>query len=104
MRFSRRCVRSLQNRYWIASPFRTDRTEFSSPPNRCDTGVRPFVIERIVDRSRSKDHSLEAIYGRLAPIYDLIYGITPAQGRCAAMSRLSPEPGAATVEMGVGTG
>jgi phosphatidylethanolamine/phosphatidyl-N-methylethanolamine N-methyltransferase len=84
--------------------FRTDRTEFSSPPNGRDIGVRPFVIERIVDGSRSKDHSLEAIYERLAPIYDLIYGITLAHGRREAMTRLSPARGESILEIGVGTG
>jgi phosphatidylethanolamine/phosphatidyl-N-methylethanolamine N-methyltransferase len=66
--------------------------------------VRPFVIERIVDGTRSKDHSLEAIYERLAPIYDLIYGITLAHGRREAMTRLSPERGESILEVGVGTG
>ena len=66
--------------------------------------MRPFVIERIVDDGRSKDHSLEAIYERLAPIYDLIYGITLAHGRREAIMRLSPERGESILEIGVGTG
>jgi len=84
--------------------FRACGMEFSSTPNGRDTGVRPFVIERIVDDRRSKDNSLEAIYERLAPIYDLIYGVTLAHGRREAMTRLAPERGESILEIGVGTG
>src|SRR5215831_14036410 len=77
---------ALHARYMEHVIFRACGMEFSSTPNGRDTGVRPFVIERIVDDRRSKDNSLEAIYERLAPIYDLIYGVTLAHGRREAMT------------------
>jgi phosphatidylethanolamine/phosphatidyl-N-methylethanolamine N-methyltransferase len=49
-------------------------------------------------------YSVEAVYERLAPIYDLIYGITLAPGRRHAMGRLAPGPGELILEIGVGTG
>jgi phosphatidylethanolamine/phosphatidyl-N-methylethanolamine N-methyltransferase len=48
--------------------------------------------------------TVETVYARLAPIYDLIYGITLAPGRRQAMARLAPEPGESILEIGVGTG
>jgi phosphatidylethanolamine/phosphatidyl-N-methylethanolamine N-methyltransferase len=48
--------------------------------------------------------SVEAVYERLAPVYDLIYGVTLAPGRRHAMTRLAPEPGESILEIGVGTG
>ena len=46
---------------------------------------------------------MEAVYQRLAPVYDLIYGVTLAPGRRLAMSRLAPEAGESILEIGVGT-
>ena len=45
-----------------------------------------------------------AVYDRLAPIYDLIYGVTLHHGRRVAMARLAPQPGETFLEIGVGTG
>ena len=44
------------------------------------------------------------VYQRLAPIYDLIYGVTLAPGRRHAMRRLAPRLGESILEIGVGTG
>jgi phosphatidylethanolamine/phosphatidyl-N-methylethanolamine N-methyltransferase len=52
----------------------------------------------------SVPHSIETIYERLAPIYDLIYGVTLAPGRRHAMARLAPGGGESILELGVGTG
>jgi phosphatidylethanolamine/phosphatidyl-N-methylethanolamine N-methyltransferase len=41
---------------------------------------------------------------RLAPVYDLIYGVTLNHGRRLAMTRLAPHPGETILEVGVGTG
>jgi phosphatidylethanolamine/phosphatidyl-N-methylethanolamine N-methyltransferase len=49
-------------------------------------------------------NSVEAIYERLAPIYDLIYGVTLEPGRRRAMARLAPAGGESILEIGVGTG
>jgi phosphatidylethanolamine/phosphatidyl-N-methylethanolamine N-methyltransferase len=54
----------------------------------------------VADVSRSA----EAVYERLAPVYDLIYGVTLAPGRRHAMTRLAPAPGESILEIGVGTG
>jgi phosphatidylethanolamine/phosphatidyl-N-methylethanolamine N-methyltransferase len=58
----------------------------------------------MVDRGRSNDTPREVIYERLAPIYDLIYGVTLAHGRREAMLCLAPEDGESILEIGVGTG
>src|SRR5262245_1004554 len=46
----------------------------------------------------------ELLYTRLAPIYDLIYGISLQPGRDRAMARLAPVAGERILEVGVGTG
>ncbi len=48
--------------------------------------------------------SVEAIYERLAPVYDLIYGVTLEHGRRRALMRLAPAAGQRILEIGVGTG
>jgi phosphatidylethanolamine/phosphatidyl-N-methylethanolamine N-methyltransferase len=49
-------------------------------------------------------HTVDNVYERLAPIYDLIYGVTLAPGRRRAMARLAPVNGESILEIGVGTG
>jgi phosphatidylethanolamine/phosphatidyl-N-methylethanolamine N-methyltransferase len=49
-------------------------------------------------------HSVEALYQKLAPVYDLVYGLTLAPGRRHAMKRLAPTTGELILEIGVGTG
>jgi hypothetical protein len=46
------------------------------------------------------DH-VDAIYQRLAPIYDFIYGVTLEHGRRRAMSSLAPRAGETILEVGV---
>jgi phosphatidylethanolamine/phosphatidyl-N-methylethanolamine N-methyltransferase len=46
---------------------------------------------------------VEAVYERLAPFYDLIYGVLLDHGRRSAIERLAPKPGEAILEVGVGT-
>jgi len=48
--------------------------------------------------------TVAALYERLAPVYDLIYGATLDHGRRQAMSRLAPACGESILEIGVGTG
>ncbi len=45
-----------------------------------------------------------ALYRRMAPIYDLLYGALLQPGRRRAMSRLAPRDGERILEIGVGTG
>lgn len=47
--------------------------------------------------------AVEAVYERLAPFYDLIYGVLLDHGRRSAIERLAPKPGEAILEVGVGT-
>lgn len=49
-------------------------------------------------------HTVETVYEHLAPIYDLIYGVTLSPGRRQAMARLAPNEGESILEIGVGTG
>lgn len=48
--------------------------------------------------------AIQDVYTRLAPLYDVIYGVSLRQGRRRAMERLSPRPGERILEVGVGTG
>jgi phosphatidylethanolamine/phosphatidyl-N-methylethanolamine N-methyltransferase len=48
--------------------------------------------------------SVVALYDRLAPIYDVIYGIGLQHGRTRAMARLAPRRDETICEVGVGTG
>ena len=47
--------------------------------------------------------AVDAIYARLAPVYDLVYGVLLQPGRRTAMTRLAPRPGERILEVGVGT-
>jgi phosphatidylethanolamine/phosphatidyl-N-methylethanolamine N-methyltransferase len=48
--------------------------------------------------------ALRTLYRRLAPVYDLVYGVGLEQGRRQAMARLAPVSGESVLELGVGTG
>ena len=48
--------------------------------------------------------TVEAVYHRLAPIYDIVYGTLLQPGRSRALARLAPRPGESILEIGVGTG
>jgi len=48
--------------------------------------------------------TVQTVYQRLAPIYDLLYGVMLQPGRRRAMARLAPHPGESILEVGVGTG
>jgi phosphatidylethanolamine/phosphatidyl-N-methylethanolamine N-methyltransferase len=47
---------------------------------------------------------LDATYRRLAPVYDVLYGVGLEHGRRRAMARLAPRAGETLLEVGVGTG
>jgi len=46
----------------------------------------------------------EAVYERIAPVYDVVYGVGLQHGRRRAMARLAPLHGESILEIGVGTG
>lgn len=45
-----------------------------------------------------------SVYDRIAPLYDLLYGIGLQPGRRRAMAQLAPKPGERVLEIGIGTG
>jgi phosphatidylethanolamine/phosphatidyl-N-methylethanolamine N-methyltransferase len=47
---------------------------------------------------------VERTYRRLAPIYDVLYGVLLQPGRQQALRRLQPRPGESILEVGAGTG
>jgi phosphatidylethanolamine/phosphatidyl-N-methylethanolamine N-methyltransferase len=65
---------------------------------------RAFVTSAWHTLLASVPHTIDNVYHRLAPVYDLIYGITLAPGRRRAMARLAPGRGESILEIGVGTG
>jgi len=48
--------------------------------------------------------TVELVYHRLAPVYDVIYGAMLQPGRRRAMAHLAPRAGERVLEVGVGTG
>lgn len=48
--------------------------------------------------------TVELVYHRLAPVYDVIYGAMLQPGRRRAMAHLAPRAGELILEVGVGTG
>jgi phosphatidylethanolamine/phosphatidyl-N-methylethanolamine N-methyltransferase len=58
------------------------------------------VRDRATDRERVSDR----VYRRLAPYYDVLYGIGLEPGRARALERLALHCGESVLEIGVGTG
>ena len=52
----------------------------------------------------STESTVELLYRRLAPVYDLVYGLGLHHGRQLALERLAPAKGQRICEVGVGTG
>lgn len=55
------------------------------------------------ERHRTTD-AVTAVYRRLAPVYDVLYGVGLEHGRRCAVRRLAPRAGERILEIGVGTG
>jgi phosphatidylethanolamine/phosphatidyl-N-methylethanolamine N-methyltransferase len=68
------------------------------------TGGFPALTPTLDDARHRTTTAVEAVYRRLAPVYDVIYGIGLEHGRRCAMRRLAPQPGEWILEVGVGTG
>src|SRR5262249_17118758 len=73
---------------------------------RLDTLCARMTTSDLVQPKREarRRMTVESVYARLAPLYDLLYGATLQPGRRRAMARLAPEPGERILEVGVGTG
>src|SRR5262245_14365548 len=71
---------------------------------------RPTVDSDATDVSGSRmtggglGNPSEALYGRLAPVYDFVYGAALQPGRKRALVRLSAAPEERILEVGAGTG
>ena len=50
-------------------------------------------IDQLHTVSGRSSEEITTLYDRLAPVYDLIYGVTLDHGRRLAMARLAPHPG-----------
>ena len=46
----------------------------------------------------------DLVYGRLTPLYDVVFGAVLKEGRRRAMTHLRPQAGESVLEVGVGTG
>jgi phosphatidylethanolamine/phosphatidyl-N-methylethanolamine N-methyltransferase len=57
-----------------------------------------------VSATASAQAAVNGVYERLAPVYDVVYGLLLDHGRQAAVARLAPKPGETILEVGVGTG
>lgn len=53
---------------------------------------------------KSRLAPIDTVYRRLAPLYDIVYGVGLQHGRRRAMQRLAPRDGERILEVGVGTG
>ena len=65
------------------------------------TSLRLDQLQTVSGRSSEE---ITTLYDWLAPVYDLIYGVTLDHGRRLSMARLAPHPRETILEIGVGTG
>jgi phosphatidylethanolamine/phosphatidyl-N-methylethanolamine N-methyltransferase len=94
------CVRSQAVcLFFDALSYRADRMR----PHVETLGLDRPSATGIADRTDTSA-TIQSIYRRLAPIYDLVYGVTLEHGRRRAMERLAPSGGESILEIGVGTG
>lgn len=69
-----------------------------------------LLVDSVLDRVSARalttlsSATVDLVYQRLAPIYDVIYGAMLQPGRRRAMTHLSPRSGERILEVGVGTG
>jgi phosphatidylethanolamine/phosphatidyl-N-methylethanolamine N-methyltransferase len=72
--------------------------------DRYGAAARLSCTSCILGQRRAVSVSVESTYRRLAPVYDLLYGVGLQHGRRRAMARLAPRDGERILEVGVGTG
>jgi phosphatidylethanolamine/phosphatidyl-N-methylethanolamine N-methyltransferase len=59
---------------------------------------------RALSGTAVENHFVEAVYDKLAKVYDLTFGPTLHPGRLQAIQRMNIQPGERVLEVGVGTG
>ena len=62
------------------------------------------VATRALSVAAVENHFVEAVYDKLAKVYDLVFGPTLHPGRLKAIQRMNIQPGERVLEVGVGTG
>jgi phosphatidylethanolamine/phosphatidyl-N-methylethanolamine N-methyltransferase len=62
------------------------------------------VATRALSVTAVENDFVEGVYGKLAKVYDLIFGPTLHPGRVTALERMGIRPGDRILEVGVGTG
>src|SRR5262245_37002569 len=62
------------------------------------------VATRALSATAVENHFVEAVYDKLATVYDLFFGTTLHPGRLVALERMSIQSGERVLEVGVGTG
>src|SRR5918995_1059866 len=62
------------------------------------------VATRALSVTAVENDFVEGVYGKLAKVYDLVYGPTLHPGRVTALERMGIRPGDRILEVGVGTG
>jgi phosphatidylethanolamine/phosphatidyl-N-methylethanolamine N-methyltransferase len=73
--------------------FEREEDDFGS-----DVGTRALSVTAV------ENDFVEGVYGKLAKVYDLVFGPTLHPGRVSAIERMGIRPGDRILEVGVGTG
>ena len=74
----------------------------AEPEDQLGTGSD--AATRALSGTAVENHFVEAVYDKLAKVYDLIFGPTLHPGRLRAIQRMDIQPGERVLEVGVGTG
>ncbi len=69
-----------------------------------DDNVAGDAATRALSVAAVENHFVEAVYDKLAKVYDLTFGPTLHPGRLQAIKRMNIQPGERVLEVGVGTG
>jgi phosphatidylethanolamine/phosphatidyl-N-methylethanolamine N-methyltransferase len=67
-------------------------------------GTGSDAATRALSGTAVENHFVEAVYDKMAKVYDLIFGPTLHPGRLRAIQRMNIQPGERVLEVGVGTG
>ena len=72
--------------------------------DREDENFRTDVATRALSVTAVENDFVEAVYEKLASVYDVVFGPTLHPGRLVARDRMGIRPGDRVLEVGVGTG
>ena len=75
-----------------------DRKDEQDQIGGSDAATRALSVAAV------ENHFVEAVYDKLAKVYDLVFGPTLHPGRLKALQRMNIQPGERVLEVGVGTG